>query len=131
MPATRRKTAAATTNVPARPPRLWPNPQLDDWSHERRASLAASNRGEKAISADIAIEEAIKSQTRDVKDICRLRNADATSPRRIPPNPRTVVVVGMAVVIGGIVDIAPYMGRIKTPAVVVGIVMVDRGRTYR
>jgi len=34
------------------------------------------NRGEKAISADTAIEEAINSQIRDVDDICALRSSD-------------------------------------------------------
>jgi hypothetical protein len=60
------------------------NLQLHDRSRERRASLAVFNSGEKASSADIAIEEAIKSQIRAVKDICKLRHFDATSPPSTP-----------------------------------------------
>src|SRR5215510_6415315 len=83
MPATRRKPAAATINVPALPRRFWPNLQLDDRSRERRASLVVSDRVAKMSRADIAMREG-RSPPRRLKDICKLRNSDATSPPSIP-----------------------------------------------
>jgi hypothetical protein len=129
MPATRRKAAAATLNVPAVSRRSWPPPQLDDRSRERRASLAASDRSAKMSRADIAIKEG-RSQPRRVKDICKLRNSDATSAPSIPTRSSAAASTITAVVVR-IVDIASYMRRIVTAAVVVGIITIDRAWTYR
>jgi hypothetical protein len=57
--------------------RPWPSPQLDDRKRESSAILAAPSRGEKAISADIALAEAINSQIESV--ICKLRASNAAS----------------------------------------------------
>jgi hypothetical protein len=137
MPATRRKAAAATINVPAAPRKSWPTPQLDDRSRERRAGLDVSDRSAKMSRADIAIKEG-RSQPRRVKDICKLRNSDATSLLSIPTHPleagrsRTSNIAStITAVVVGIVDIAPYMCRIMTAAVVIGIITVDRAWTYR
>jgi len=129
MPATRRKAAAATLNVPAVPRRSWPPLQLDDRSRERRASLAASNRSAKMSRADIAIKEG-RSQPRRVQDICKLRNSDAISPPSIPTRSSAAASTITAVVVR-IVDIAPYVRRIMTAAVVVGIITIDLAWTYR
>jgi hypothetical protein len=129
MPATRRKPAAATINVPAVPRRFFLNPRLDDRSRERRASLVAPDRSEKMSNPDIAIREG-RSQPRRVQDICKLRNSIATSPPSIPTLTSIEVSTITAVVVG-IVDIAPDMRRVMTAAVVVGIITVDRAWTYR
>jgi hypothetical protein len=126
MPATRRKTAATTTNV-------------DERNREERASLLASDRSGKTSSADSPIEETIRSHPRSVKDICYLRNSDAA----LPPSPASIAVRFMAVeqsmmdaprpiaAIGvvRIVDIPPYMCRIMAAGVVIGVIVVDRGWT--
>jgi hypothetical protein len=125
MPATRRKTAAGTTSVPAVPRRFWPNSQLDE----------PLDRSGTMRNADIATEEKIRSQPRSVKDISKLRNSDATSPPSMRPLAarRSAVsqIVATVVVVVRIVDITPYMGRIITATVVIGIIIVDIAWTYR
>jgi hypothetical protein len=79
--------------------------------------------------ADIAIKEG-RSQPRRVKDICKLRNSDATSAPLIPTRSSAAISTITAVVVR-IVDIAPYMRRVVTAAVVVGIITIDRAWTYR
>jgi len=66
----RRKTAAATINVPPVARRSRPPSQRGDRIRERRAGLA--ERSGKMSSTDNAIDEAIRSQPRSVKDICEL-----------------------------------------------------------
>src|SRR5688572_22586917 len=139
MPATSRKTAADTVNVPAGPRRRWPNPQLGDRSRERRAARVASDSNGTTSSAAIANEAATRSQPGSVKDIRKLRNSDATPPPSIPARPSTAESSGTPtmtptitpVIAVWIIDISPYMGRIITTAVVVGIVIVDATRSYR
>jgi hypothetical protein len=132
MPATRRKSAAATINVAVR--RSWPNPQVNDRSRDSTASLAVPDRNTKTSSADTAIEEAMRSQPRSAEDICKL-TSDPVSPSiavrpvavKVPTTEVTRIVTTVGVV--GVIYIASYMRRIMTAAIIVGIIVVDGGRT--
>jgi hypothetical protein len=90
-------------------------------------------------SANIAIDEARRSQTASVKDIFKLRNPDATSPPSVPTRLlttdfwRTSIIAPTitSIILVGIVDVAPYMRRKISAGVVVGVVIVDIAWTYR